>query len=195
MATHLIERSERPQDWSASAPAGGPSDPGHDGRVCALIGRLVGEGEAREFIAGEKFETKVPLDARLDLGVSDVWHFDNSGEFLVTVTVDGKRVDFTPLQGPSPVPVPEGLSASPKAVVPATASTAGGSASGNGPLTSADLDHFVGWYRLEEHGPERIIPIYRTDNIGIPLARIPAPPSRESGVAPPDVRIGIPSWH
>ena len=29
MATHLIERSERPQVWSASAPAGGPSDDLH----------------------------------------------------------------------------------------------------------------------------------------------------------------------
>jgi hypothetical protein len=97
-------------DWAYGpfGPAGCPSDI-DPARACALIARIVGAGKPHEFIVGEKLELAVPFDGRLDLGVSDVWHFDNSGEFVVAVTLDGKPIDFIPLQGPSPVAVPERL--------------------------------------------------------------------------------------
>lgn len=77
--------------WS---PEGGPSDNDPDSLVCALIGRIVGEGKAREFIVGENYQGQVSSGGKLELGVSDVWHYDNSGEFVAAIKLDGKPVDF-----------------------------------------------------------------------------------------------------
>lgn len=93
-----VQGCQRPVgEWAYGpfGPSGGPvaDDPGS--RVCALIGRIVGEGETREFIVGESFQGEIPFPGRLDLGVSDIRHFDNSGEFLATIWVDGRPADFT----------------------------------------------------------------------------------------------------
>jgi hypothetical protein len=76
-------------------PAGGPAKDDPGSRVCALIGRIVGQGKTSEFIVGESFRCEVPFGGQFALGVSDVWHFDNSGEFVAAIAVDGKPVDFT----------------------------------------------------------------------------------------------------
>lgn len=93
-----VQGCQRPVgEWAYGpwGPAGGPSDRDPDARVCALIGRIVGERESSEFIAGENCRVQVPCDGQFMLGVSDVWHFDNSGEFVVAIKVDGQKVDFS----------------------------------------------------------------------------------------------------
>jgi hypothetical protein len=93
-----VQGCQRPVgDWAYGpwGPAGGPAKDEPGARVCALIGRIVGDRETAEFVVGERFRGRVPLAGRLLLGVSDVWHFDNSGEFVVTIKVDGEQVDFT----------------------------------------------------------------------------------------------------
>jgi protocatechuate 3,4-dioxygenase beta subunit len=98
MAEGLVHGCQGPEDdWAYGpwGPDGGPvkDDPGS--RVCALIGRIVGEAESREFIVGENYRLEVPYRGWLDLGVSDVVHYDNSGEFVAAIHVDGNPVDFT----------------------------------------------------------------------------------------------------
>ena len=84
-------------DWAFGpwGPSGGPSDNDPDARVCALIGRIVCEGKTLEFIVGENYQGQVSSGGKLELGVSDVWHYDNSGEFVAEIKLDGKPVDFT----------------------------------------------------------------------------------------------------
>jgi hypothetical protein len=97
LAEGSVQGCQRPVgSWAYGpfGPAGGPATDDHPGsRVCALIGRIVGE-ETHEFIVGESYRCEVPTDGKLELGVSDVWHFDNSGEFVVLIEVDGKRMNF-----------------------------------------------------------------------------------------------------
>ncbi len=93
-----VQGCQRPVgEWAYGpwGPAGGPSDRDPDSRVCALIGRILGERESSEFIVGKSLQVQVPCDGQFMLGVSDVWHFDNSGEFVVAVNVDGQKVDFS----------------------------------------------------------------------------------------------------
>jgi hypothetical protein len=97
-AEGYVQGCQRPvDDWAYGpwSPAGGPAKDDPGSRVCALIGRIVGETETREFIVGERLRGEVPFEGQLALGVSDVRHFDNSGEFVVAIEVDGKPVDFT----------------------------------------------------------------------------------------------------
>ena len=96
-AEGYVQGCQRPVgDWAYGpwGPAGGPAKDDPSSRVCALIGRIVGDGDSREFIVGERLRLDVPCGGRLDLGVSDVVHFDNSGEFVAAVRVDGKPMDF-----------------------------------------------------------------------------------------------------
>ncbi|MFH0793092.1 MAG: carboxypeptidase-like regulatory domain-containing protein [bacterium] len=96
-AEGFVHGCQRPvDDWAYGpwGPEGGPYDRDPNIKLCALIGRLVGEKETREFIVGASFWWKVPFDGELMLGVSDIWHWDNSGEFVAAVQVDGKPVDF-----------------------------------------------------------------------------------------------------
>jgi hypothetical protein len=96
-AEGYVQGCQRPVgEWAYGpwGPAGGPSDRDSESRVCALIGRIVGERESSEFIVGESLRVQVPSDGQFMLGVSDVWHFDNSGEFVVKVKVDGQKVNF-----------------------------------------------------------------------------------------------------
>jgi len=93
-----VQGCQRPVgEWAYGpfGPSGGPAADNPESRVCALIGRIVGEGETSEFIVGESFQGEVPFSGRLDLGVSDVRHFDNSGEFVAAIRVDGRPADFT----------------------------------------------------------------------------------------------------
>ncbi|UCG16002.1 MAG: hypothetical protein JSV19_11980 [Phycisphaerales bacterium] len=97
-AEGYVQGCQRPVgDWAYGpwGPNGGPDNDDPESRVCALIGRIDGEAETREFLVGESFRSQIPFGGRLSLGVSDVWHFDNSGEFVVTVKVDGQPAQFT----------------------------------------------------------------------------------------------------
>ncbi|NVL91097.1 MAG: hypothetical protein HWN69_08950 [Desulfobacterales bacterium] len=63
-------------------------------KVCALIGKVEGSEKGEEFYIGKELTFKAPLSGRFYLGVSDIFHLDNEGAFVVDVRVDGKRIDF-----------------------------------------------------------------------------------------------------
>lgn len=164
-------------DWAYGpwGPAGGPSDNDPDSRVCALIGRIVGEGETHEFLVGEEFRCEVSFGGQLELGVSDVWHFDNSGEFVAAIKVNGKPGDLTQNQAAAPTGTPE---YSPPSTAPTAKSADSKKAS---TLTANDLsqvvdpDQLVGWFKLP--GRDTLIPVFKTGGtfytVSWPGAEIP----------------------
>ncbi|HNT36317.1 MAG TPA: hypothetical protein PKH07_15130, partial [bacterium] len=85
-------------------------------RLCALIGRIEGSDRCEEFLVGDSISFEAPMDGRLYLGVSDIHHFDNEGEFIATVSIDGKHVNFRNLTTSLEVRVKEKIKARPKAL-------------------------------------------------------------------------------
>lgn len=63
-------------------------------KACALIGKVEGSEKGEEFYIGKELTFEAPLSGRFYLGVSDIFHLDNEGAFVVAVKIDGKRVDF-----------------------------------------------------------------------------------------------------
>jgi biopolymer transport protein ExbD len=85
-------------DWAMGpwGPEGtlAPGTPYQGNRVCALISKVEGGSEVKEFYVGKELSLKAPNSGRLFLGVSDIFHIDNEGTFVVDVKIDGKHVDF-----------------------------------------------------------------------------------------------------
>ena len=96
-----VHGSPRSGDW-AYGPWGADGmvqgDGGQGGvRYFALVGKIDGTSP-QEFVVGKHLEIEAKQDGRLYLGMADTDHYDNSGEFVATVSIDGKQVDLKQLK-------------------------------------------------------------------------------------------------
>ncbi|MCE5231121.1 ankyrin repeat domain-containing protein [bacterium] len=66
-------------------------------RFLALIGKIDARENATQFILGRNSTIKADGSGRLYLGVADSNHFDNTGEFIVTIKINGKQVGLEQL--------------------------------------------------------------------------------------------------
>lgn len=96
-ATGQIRGCHGPADDWAYGPRGPEGKEDDTKRIFCLVGKIEGLDGGREFYVGKSLSFEAALSGRLCLGISDIYHLDNEGAFIVDVKINGASVDFNHL--------------------------------------------------------------------------------------------------
>ena len=93
-ASGQVRGCHGPADNWAFGPWGPEGLTHEDKMICCLIAKVEGKAERDELYVGRSRRFSAALAGELHLGISDFFHEDNEGAFVVAVKVEGKMVDF-----------------------------------------------------------------------------------------------------